>query len=110
MHDDRKTGPRPPQQTTIPCPTTFMFSNHGKESLTDIPQSDQRWIKLPEDYKPTTSFQVAIKFILGQQQKKRNMIVTQPTLLFSGDSKKIFENIFKKNKNIWTSIFSNLLS
>ena len=69
MHDDRKTGPRPPQQTTIPCPTTFMFSNHGKESLADIPCSDQRWIKLSEDYKPTISFQVAVKFILGQKKE-----------------------------------------
>ena len=69
-----------------------MFSNHGKESLADIPRSDQRWIKLSEDYKPTISFQVAVKFILGQKKKEIWLLPNQP-YFFSGDPKNVFENI-----------------
>lgn len=33
MHDDRKARPGFTQQTTIPCPITFVLSNHGKDFL-----------------------------------------------------------------------------
>ena len=77
-----------------------MFSNHGKKSVADIPCSDQRWIKLSEfqDYKPTISFQVAVKFILGQ--KKEIWLLPNQPYFFSGDPKKFFENIKKKKKPI----------
>lgn len=31
MHDDWKACPGSTQQTTIPCPITFVLSNHGKD-------------------------------------------------------------------------------